>query len=63
MATLTRNSDVFWFLSSTFLHAKVREVVSDCALPISVVIFSFVGTYLFIGIQRKPSRQNNHLKL
>lgn len=69
MATEARNSDVsvfafsnFWFLSSPFLHAKVREVVSDCALPISVVIFSFVGSYLFIGIQREPSLQNNHLK-
>ncbi|XP_030621318.1 sodium bicarbonate transporter-like protein 11 [Chanos chanos] len=36
---------------SPFLHAKVREVVSDCALPISVVIFSFVGSYLFIDIK------------
>uniref|UniRef100_A0A671NGM2 Solute carrier family 4 member 11 n=1 Tax=Sinocyclocheilus anshuiensis TaxID=1608454 RepID=A0A671NGM2_9TELE len=34
----------FLFLHSPFLHAKVREVVSDCALPISVVIFSFVVT-------------------
>uniref|UniRef100_A0A8C1G696 Solute carrier family 4 member 11 n=1 Tax=Cyprinus carpio TaxID=7962 RepID=A0A8C1G696_CYPCA len=41
----------FLFLPSPFLHAKVREVVSDCALPISVVIFSFVGSYLFIDIQ------------
>ncbi|CAM4612377.1 unnamed protein product [Leuciscus chuanchicus] len=42
---------LFLFKRSPFLHAKVREVVSDCALPISVVIFSFVGSYLFIGIQ------------
>ncbi|KAI7801257.1 putative sodium bicarbonate transporter-like protein 11-like [Triplophysa rosa] len=34
-----------------FLHAKVREVVSDCALPIPVVIFSFVGSDLFSDIQ------------
>uniref|UniRef100_A0A673G5R8 Sodium bicarbonate transporter-like protein 11 n=1 Tax=Sinocyclocheilus rhinocerous TaxID=307959 RepID=A0A673G5R8_9TELE len=48
----------FLFLSSPFLHAKVREVVSDCALPISVVIFSFVGSYLFIDIQRESSLFN-----
>ncbi|XP_077091990.1 solute carrier family 4 member 11-like isoform X1 [Siphateles boraxobius] len=42
---------LFLIKRSPFLHAKVREVVSDCALPISVVIFSFVGSYLFVGIQ------------
>lgn len=38
---------------SPYLNAKIREVVSDCALPISVVIFSFIGSYLFIDIQRE----------
>lgn len=38
---------------SPYLNDKVREVVSDCALPISVVIFSFIGSYLFIDIQRE----------
>ncbi|XP_056626415.1 solute carrier family 4 member 11-like [Triplophysa dalaica] len=42
---------LFLMKRSPFLHAKVREVVSDCALPISVVIFSFVGSYLFSDIQ------------
>ncbi|KAA0709243.1 Sodium bicarbonate transporter-like protein 11 [Triplophysa tibetana] len=42
---------LFLMKKSPFLHAKVREVVSDCALPISVVTFSFVGSYLFSDIQ------------
>uniref|UniRef100_A0A671RAN1 Sodium bicarbonate transporter-like protein 11 n=1 Tax=Sinocyclocheilus anshuiensis TaxID=1608454 RepID=A0A671RAN1_9TELE len=54
----SRKFSTFMFLSSPFLHAKVREVVSDCALPISVVIFSFVGSYLFIDIQRESSLFN-----
>lgn len=37
---------------SPFLHAKVREVLSDCALPISVLLFSFIGSYLFSDIER-----------
>lgn len=38
---------------SPFLHAKVREVLSDCALPISVLLFSFIGSYLFSDIERE----------
>ncbi|MEQ2271415.1 hypothetical protein XENORESO_003948, partial [Xenotaenia resolanae] len=34
-----------------FLHAKVREVLSDCALPISVLLFSFIGSYIFSDIE------------
>src|SRR4029434_7995463 len=30
------------FSPSPFLHYKVREILSDCALPISVLIFSFI---------------------
>uniref|UniRef100_A0A8C8A406 Solute carrier family 4 member 11 n=1 Tax=Oryzias sinensis TaxID=183150 RepID=A0A8C8A406_9TELE len=41
----------FSFLLSPYLNDKIREVVSDCALPISVMIFSFIGSYLFIDIQ------------
>uniref|UniRef100_A0A9J7Y781 Bicarbonate transporter-like transmembrane domain-containing protein n=1 Tax=Cyprinus carpio carpio TaxID=630221 RepID=A0A9J7Y781_CYPCA len=55
LGTLWLGYALFLIKRSPFLHAKVREVVSDCALPISVVIFSFVGSYLFIDIQRESS--------
>uniref|UniRef100_A0A8C4ICA1 Solute carrier family 4 member 11 n=1 Tax=Dicentrarchus labrax TaxID=13489 RepID=A0A8C4ICA1_DICLA len=29
----------------------LREVLSDCALPISVLLFSFIGSYLFSDIE------------
>uniref|UniRef100_A0A669BTY2 Solute carrier family 4 member 11 n=1 Tax=Oreochromis niloticus TaxID=8128 RepID=A0A669BTY2_ORENI len=38
--------------SDPYLNDKIREVVSDCALPVSVLILSFIGSYLFIDIQR-----------
>uniref|UniRef100_A0A671RAW1 Sodium bicarbonate transporter-like protein 11 n=1 Tax=Sinocyclocheilus anshuiensis TaxID=1608454 RepID=A0A671RAW1_9TELE len=58
LGTLWLGYALFLIKRSPFLHAKVREVVSDCALPISVVIFSFVGSYLFIDIQRESSLFN-----
>ncbi|ROK15833.1 Sodium bicarbonate transporter-like protein 11 [Anabarilius grahami] len=33
-----------------FLHVKMREILSDCALPISVLVFSYVGSYVFNDI-------------
>ncbi|XP_051514910.1 solute carrier family 4 member 11-like [Myxocyprinus asiaticus] len=51
LGTVWLGYGLFLIKRSPFLHAKVREVVSDCALPSSVVIFSFVGSYLFIDIQ------------
>ncbi|XP_015199344.1 solute carrier family 4 member 11 isoform X1 [Lepisosteus oculatus] len=50
LGTLWLGYTLYQFKRSPFLHAKVREVLSDCALPISVLIFSFVGSYLFIDI-------------
>uniref|UniRef100_A0A8C6WET7 Solute carrier family 4 member 11 n=1 Tax=Neogobius melanostomus TaxID=47308 RepID=A0A8C6WET7_9GOBI len=41
------------FSHSPYMNGTIREVVSDCALPISVIIFSFIGSYLFIHVQRK----------
>lgn len=48
-----KTSCCFFSLLSPYLNDKIREVVSDCALPISVVVFSFIGSYLFIDIQRE----------
>ncbi|CAL1613900.1 unnamed protein product [Knipowitschia caucasica] len=51
LGTLWLGYALYLIKRSPFLNSKVREVVSDCALPISVVIFSFIGSYLFIDIQ------------
>ncbi|KAM8733719.1 solute carrier family 4 member 11-like isoform 1-T1 [Acanthopagrus schlegelii] len=51
LGTLWLGYALYLIKRSPYLNAKIREVVSDCALPISVVIFSFIGSYLFIDIQ------------
>ncbi|XP_015248528.1 PREDICTED: sodium bicarbonate transporter-like protein 11 isoform X1 [Cyprinodon variegatus] len=51
LGTLWLGYTLYLIKKSPFLNCKIREVVSDCALPISVLIFSFIGSYLFIDIQ------------
>ncbi|KAM4585634.1 solute carrier family 4 member 11-like [Fundulus diaphanus] len=51
LGTLWLGYALYLIKRSPYLNGKIREVVSDCALPISVVIFSFIGSYLFIDIQ------------
>ncbi|XP_035274150.1 sodium bicarbonate transporter-like protein 11 isoform X2 [Anguilla anguilla] len=50
LGTLWLGYTLYQFKRSPFLHAKIREVLSDCALPISVLMFSFIGSYLFRDI-------------
>ncbi|KAM3867406.1 solute carrier family 4 member 11-like [Diretmus argenteus] len=51
LGTLWLGYALYVIKRSPYLNAKIREVVSDCALPISVVICSFIGSYLFLDIQ------------
>ncbi|XP_041847035.1 sodium bicarbonate transporter-like protein 11 [Melanotaenia boesemani] len=51
LGTLWLGYALYLIKRSPYLNDKIREVVSDCALPISVVIFSFIGSFLFIDIQ------------
>uniref|UniRef100_A0A8C2KFY6 Solute carrier family 4 member 11 n=1 Tax=Cyprinus carpio TaxID=7962 RepID=A0A8C2KFY6_CYPCA len=44
------DTPIFHFPGSPFLHVKMREILSDCALPISVLVFSYVGSYVFNDI-------------
>ncbi|XP_076830218.1 solute carrier family 4 member 11 isoform X8 [Brachyhypopomus gauderio] len=50
LGTLWVGYTLYQFKRSPFLHAKMREILSDCALPISVLIFSYVGSYVFNDI-------------
>ncbi|XP_023184096.1 sodium bicarbonate transporter-like protein 11 isoform X1 [Xiphophorus maculatus] len=51
LGTLWLGYALYLIKRSLYLNGKIREVMSDCALPISVVTFSFIGSYLFIDIQ------------
>ncbi|XP_077419774.1 solute carrier family 4 member 11 isoform X2 [Vanacampus margaritifer] len=59
MGTLWIGYTLYQFKRSPFLHAKVREVLSDCALPISVLLFSFIGSYLFSDIELPVFKVHN----
>ncbi|XP_043920021.1 sodium bicarbonate transporter-like protein 11 isoform X2 [Protopterus annectens] len=51
LGTLWLGHTLYQFKKSPYLHARVREILSDCALPISVLTFSFVGSFLFKEIK------------
>uniref|UniRef100_A0A674P121 Solute carrier family 4 member 11 n=1 Tax=Takifugu rubripes TaxID=31033 RepID=A0A674P121_TAKRU len=55
LGTLWLGYTLYLIRRSPYLNDKIREVVSDCALPISVVICSFIGSYLFLDIKRENS--------
>uniref|UniRef100_A0A8C5I683 Bicarbonate transporter-like transmembrane domain-containing protein n=1 Tax=Gouania willdenowi TaxID=441366 RepID=A0A8C5I683_GOUWI len=59
LGTLWMGYTLYQFKRSPFLHAKVREVMSDCALPISVLLFSFIGSYLFSDIELPVFKVHN----
>uniref|UniRef100_A0A7N6B6Q2 Bicarbonate transporter-like transmembrane domain-containing protein n=1 Tax=Anabas testudineus TaxID=64144 RepID=A0A7N6B6Q2_ANATE len=61
LGTLWLGYALFLIKRSLYLNDKIREVVSDCALPISVVIFSFIGSYFFLDIQREYTRLSNEI--
>jgi len=35
-----------------FLNASKRELLADCALPVSVLLMSFFGSYVFRDVKR-----------
>ncbi|XP_053561779.1 solute carrier family 4 member 11-like [Bombina bombina] len=45
--TLWLGHTLYQFKKSPYLHSRVREMLSDCALPISVLTFSVIGSYFF----------------
>ncbi|XP_056282361.1 sodium bicarbonate transporter-like protein 11 [Pseudoliparis swirei] len=59
LGTLWMGYTLYQFKRSPFLHAKVREVLSDCALPISVLLFSFIGSYVFRDIELPVFKVHN----
>ncbi|NXK88722.1 S4A11 protein, partial [Formicarius rufipectus] len=45
LGTLWLGHTLYQFKKSPYLQARVREILSDCALPISVLTFSVLGSY------------------
>ncbi|NWI21516.1 S4A11 protein, partial [Crypturellus soui] len=58
LGTLWLGYTLYQFKKSPYLHARVREILSDCALPISVLTFSIVGSYIFKEIEMSKFNYN-----
>nr|XP_056711749.1 solute carrier family 4 member 11 [Euleptes europaea] len=58
LGTLWLGHTLYQFKKSPYLHSRVREILSDCALPISVLIFSIVGSYFFKEIEMSKFNYN-----
>lgn len=44
---------------SPYLHPHVREILSDCALPIAVLTFSLIASYGFKKIKSELGRDQH----
>ncbi|KAL2763940.1 solute carrier family 4 member 11 isoform 6 [Daubentonia madagascariensis] len=58
LGTLWLGYTLYQFKKSPYLHSRVREVLSDCALPISVLAFSLISSYGFREIEMSKFRYN-----
>ncbi|NXS26247.1 S4A11 protein, partial [Pomatostomus ruficeps] len=59
LGTLWLGHTLYQFKKSPYLHARVREILSDCALPISVLTFSVVGSFIFKEIEMSKFNYNS----
>ncbi|XP_014437791.1 sodium bicarbonate transporter-like protein 11 isoform X2 [Tupaia chinensis] len=58
LGTLWLGYTLYQFRKSPYLHPYVREILSDCALPISVLTFSLISSYGFREIKMSKFRYN-----
>ncbi|XP_032806254.1 solute carrier family 4 member 11 isoform X1 [Petromyzon marinus] len=50
LGTVWLGSTLYQFRKRPYLHLQAREILSDCAMPLSVIAFSFLGSYVFRDI-------------
>ena|SRR6218665_3389517 len=43
----------FYYAFRPFLNASKRELLADCALPVSVLLMSFFGSFIFKDVKRR----------
>jgi len=58
LGTLWLGITLYHFEKSPYLSARKREILADYALPISVVFFSFMGSYAFRDVKSEPFAYN-----
>ncbi|XP_072475861.1 solute carrier family 4 member 11 isoform X2 [Notamacropus eugenii] len=63
LGTVWLGHTLYQFKKSPYLHGRVREALSDCALPISVLTFSIIGSFVFSGIKMSKFNYNPNYNL
>ncbi|XP_032714959.1 sodium bicarbonate transporter-like protein 11 isoform X3 [Lontra canadensis] len=63
LGTLWLSYTLYQFKKSPYLHPCMREILSDCALPISVLTFSLICSYGFREIKMSQFRYNPNKSL
>ncbi|KAM5219835.1 solute carrier family 4 member 11 isoform 4-T4 [Hipposideros larvatus] len=63
LGTLWLSYTLYQFKKSPYLHPCMREILSDCALPISVLTFSLICSYGFRDIKMSKFRYNPNERL
>lgn len=63
LGTLWLGYTLYQLKKSPYLHPCMREILSDCALPIAVLTFSLIGSYGFKKIGMSKFRYNPHESL
>jgi len=58
LGTLWLGITLYHFEKSPYLSARKREILADYALPISVVVFSFIGSFAFSEVKSEPFSYN-----
>nr|XP_055228439.1 solute carrier family 4 member 11 isoform X6 [Gorilla gorilla gorilla] len=58
LGTLWLGYTLYQFKKSPYLHPCVREILSDCALPIAVLTFSLISSHGFREIEMSKFRYN-----
>ncbi|XP_036619485.1 sodium bicarbonate transporter-like protein 11 [Trichosurus vulpecula] len=58
LGTVWLGHTLYQFKKSPYLHGRVREALSDCALPISVLTFSIIGSVVFHEIKMSKFNYN-----
>ncbi|ESO01913.1 hypothetical protein HELRODRAFT_65855 [Helobdella robusta] len=53
LGTVWLGLSLYNFTKTPFLNASKRELLADCALPVSVILMSFFGSYVFREVNLK----------
>jgi len=63
LGTVWFGVSLFNFIKTPYLSPRKRELLSDYALPVAVIIFSLIGSSLFSEVALKPFNYEGNFKI